>query len=136
MSKSLPRCRVEICCISFATESPLVEMPFFWETFFHTCVDLDRPAVNLTHRWVREGKWKLIVPADSKESLNSTTSKRTQRKKRNSAASEPAVVERLKRRLETWWEGNAWRNKPIAMVVVSDRNADLVMAWKQPSVRH
>jgi arylsulfatase A-like enzyme len=28
--------------------------------YLHTCKELDKPAVNLTHRWVREGDWKLI----------------------------------------------------------------------------
>jgi arylsulfatase A-like enzyme len=82
---------------------PLGRDAVFGETFLHTCVDLDRPAVNLTHRWVREGKWKLIVPADSKESLELYDIETDPTEEKNSAASEPAVVERLKRRLETWW---------------------------------
>jgi arylsulfatase A-like enzyme len=34
------------------------------EIYLHTCVDLDKTLLNLTHRWVRQGDWKLIAPAD------------------------------------------------------------------------
>jgi hypothetical protein len=30
------------------------------EIFLHTSVDLQKPSLNLTHRWVREGDWKLV----------------------------------------------------------------------------
>src|SRR5262249_33968329 len=32
----------------------------FGEIFEHTAKDLDSPALNVTHRWMREGDWKLI----------------------------------------------------------------------------
>lgn len=32
------------------------------EIYLHTCVDIDQTRLNLTHRWVRSGDWKLIVP--------------------------------------------------------------------------
>lgn len=33
----------------------------FGEIYFHTSTDLGKPAANVTHRWARKGKWKLIV---------------------------------------------------------------------------
>jgi len=33
----------------------------FGEIYLHTSVDIDKPALNLTHRWVREKDWKLIT---------------------------------------------------------------------------
>ncbi|MBL7141349.1 MAG: sulfatase [Planctomycetes bacterium] len=35
----------------------------FGEGFIHTANDMERPAANLRARWVREGAWKLILPA-------------------------------------------------------------------------
>jgi arylsulfatase A-like enzyme len=37
------------------------------EIYVHTCVDLDKTLVNLTHRWVRQGDLKLIAPVDSRQ---------------------------------------------------------------------
>ena len=34
----------------------------FGEIYVHTAVKLDDPRANLTHRWIRVGDWKLIVP--------------------------------------------------------------------------
>ena len=43
----------------------------FGEIYVHTAVKLEDPRANLTHRWVRAGDWKLIVPvkADGKPEL-------------------------------------------------------------------
>lgn len=32
------------------------------EIYLHTCLDIDQARLNLTHRWLRSGDWKLIVP--------------------------------------------------------------------------
>jgi uncharacterized sulfatase len=37
------------------------------EIYVHTCVDLDKTLLNLTHRWVRQGDLKLIAPVDVRE---------------------------------------------------------------------
>jgi arylsulfatase A-like enzyme len=37
------------------------------EIYVHTCFDLDRTLLNLTHRWVRQGDWKLIAPVNERE---------------------------------------------------------------------
>src|SRR5262249_40069562 len=45
-------------------QSRLPRQAVFGEIYVHTCVDIHNTPLNLTHRWVREGDWKLIVPAD------------------------------------------------------------------------
>jgi arylsulfatase A-like enzyme len=37
------------------------------EIYVHTCIDLDNTILNLTHRWVRHGDLKLIVPVDARQ---------------------------------------------------------------------
>lgn len=37
------------------------------EIYVHTCVDLEQTPLNLTHRWVRQGDWKLIAPVDARQ---------------------------------------------------------------------
>ena len=73
------------------------------ECFVHTAVDLNVPARNLLHRWIIEGRWKLIVPqaAGGKSELYDLVAdpKETQ----ESAAAHPDLVRRLQRQLDTWW---------------------------------
>lgn len=38
----------------------------FGEIYIHTASKLGRPDLDVTHRWVREGDWKLIVPQRDK----------------------------------------------------------------------
>jgi len=47
-------------------KGPLKRSAVFGEIYIHTALKLDNPAVNLTHRWVREGDWKLILPVGGK----------------------------------------------------------------------
>ena len=42
-------------------QSSLQERTMFGEIYYHTSIDLDDPIVNVTHRWARDGEWKLIV---------------------------------------------------------------------------
>lgn len=42
-------------------QSSLAPRTMFGEIYYHTSIDLDDPTVNVTHRWAREGNWKLIV---------------------------------------------------------------------------
>lgn len=37
------------------------------EIYLHTCLDLDKTLLNLTHRWARQGDWKLIAPVDENQ---------------------------------------------------------------------
>lgn len=75
----------------------------FGEIFEHTAKDIDKPGVNLTHRWVREGDWKLIVPVKGKAELYDV--KRDPFEKDNQAEKEPKRVESLTATLDAWWKG-------------------------------
>ncbi|MBM3838945.1 MAG: DUF4976 domain-containing protein [Verrucomicrobia bacterium] len=74
----------------------------FGEIYLHTSVHLDQPALNLTHRWVREGDWKLIVdPAgDRLPELYNLAQDPTELV--NLAAREAGPVRRLSRALNRW----------------------------------
>lgn len=80
----------------------------FGEIFEHNAVDITKPAANLQYRWIVEGKWKLIVPnntrlprerpelydviADPKEVIDLSKQR-------------PEIVQTLARKLDEWWPG-------------------------------
>jgi len=80
----------------------------FGEGFVHTARDTTRPGPNLRARWVREGPWKLIVPAKTDPefygepelyNLAEDPFERT-----NLAADHAERVQRLRRQLDGWWK--------------------------------
>jgi len=75
----------------------------FGEIFLHTATDIEKPAVNLTHRWVRAGDWKLIVPVKGKAELYNV--KDDPFEKSDLAANRDTEVTRLRERLDGWWRG-------------------------------
>jgi uncharacterized sulfatase len=75
----------------------------FGEIFEHTAIDLDRPAVNLTHRWVRQGDWKLIAPVKGEPELYDLKSDPFE--KANLAEKDGDRVRRLTAVLDAWWRG-------------------------------
>lgn len=72
----------------------------YGECFVHTAKDIESPAVNLTHRWVREGDWKLIVPVDG--SLELYNLLRDPEETLNLASREIARTDRLSEFLKAW----------------------------------
>ena len=87
-----------------AGKGPLKRQAVFGEIYLHTAVDLKRPALNLTHRWVRAGKWKLIVPQDGKGPELYDLSADPFEKK-DAAAAQPKRVGELRKLLDGWWRG-------------------------------
>jgi arylsulfatase A-like enzyme len=77
----------------------------FGEIFEHTAVDVDRPAMSLTHRWVREADWKLIRFDKSRKPPELYNVAGDPREKRNVAKEHPAIVTRLSKRIDEWWAG-------------------------------
>jgi len=73
----------------------------FGEAFVHSARDTSRPAANLRARWVRQGPWKLIVPAEGKHELYHLADDPFERN--DLAAAHPDRVERLQRLLDAWW---------------------------------
>ncbi|MFO0846774.1 MAG: sulfatase [Gemmataceae bacterium] len=86
-----------------AGKGPLKRDAVFGEIFEHTAIDIDKPAVNLTHRWVRQGDWKLIAPVKGQPELYDLKSDPVE--KTNLAAKEGERVKRLTALLDAWWAG-------------------------------
>ncbi len=82
---------------------PLPRKSVFGEIFEHTAVDLQKPELNLTHRWVREGRWKLIAPEAGAKELYDLTA--DPREEHDLARENPKVVSRLLAALDRWWAG-------------------------------
>jgi arylsulfatase A-like enzyme len=80
----------------------------FGELFEHTAVDVDEPATNLTHRWVRKGDWKLIVAAKG-EGVELYDVVKDPEEKVDRAKGEAGRVKELRALLDGWWEGKGER---------------------------
>jgi uncharacterized sulfatase len=77
----------------------------FGELYLHTAVDINKPSVNLTHRWVREGDWKLIVFEDQKTRPELYNLAQDPVEEKDLAAGQPEKVKQLTDRLNGWWKG-------------------------------
>ncbi|NBO92841.1 MAG: sulfatase [Planctomycetia bacterium] len=94
-----------ISLLEAANGKTLVRKAVFGEIYEHTAIDIEKPGVNLTHRWVREGAWKLIVPVKGKVELFNVGSDPYE--KTDLSAREPDQVKQLKARIERWWNGRS-----------------------------
>lgn len=73
----------------------------FGEIYLHTSKTLEKPAVNLTHRWTRAGDWKLILPLDAMPELYNL--KDDPAEKKNLAGERKDDVARLTKLLNAQW---------------------------------
>ena len=76
----------------------------FGEIFTHDAASLDEPQLSLTHRWVRQGDLKLIVPQDPNAPPQLFNIAADPREEADLASQRPADVERLRKRIEQWWD--------------------------------
>ena len=76
----------------------------FGEIYVHTAVKLEDPRANLTHRFVRLGDWKLIVPVktDGKPELFNVAEDPIE--KSDQASTKLEKVKALRQRLDQMWE--------------------------------
>lgn len=88
----------------------LARQAVFGEIFVHTAVDLRRTPLNLTHRWVRKGDWKLIVPASKTEAVELYDIAHDPFELRNRASEPLPVRAELQTLLDQWWSG---RDAPL-----------------------
>ena len=90
-----------------AGKGPLKRDAVFGEIFTHTAVDLERPSLNLTNRWVRRGDLKLITfeAAGERKPPELYDLRRDPFEKENLSAERPDDVADLLRRLDAWWDG-------------------------------
>jgi uncharacterized sulfatase len=77
----------------------------FGEIFEHDCKELGKPALSLTHRWVREGDWKLILPTATGQGPELYQLAEDPEEKRNCAEQMPERVAALRAALDHWWAG-------------------------------
>jgi len=75
----------------------------FGECFTHNAVDLNDPAKNLRWRWLIEGRWKLIAPADAGQKSELYDLISDPHETADRAAAQPQTVQVLRRRLDAWW---------------------------------
>lgn len=81
--------------------APLAREAVYGDLYVHTAVDLEKPSLNLTHRWIRRGAWKLILPVAGAAELYDVAADPFETK--DLAGTETARVEELSLRIEQWW---------------------------------
>ncbi len=86
-----------------AGKGALAREAVFGEIHEHTAKDIDKPSVSLTHRWVREGDWKLIVPVKGDPELYDVA--KDPFEKKDVAKDRPGVVKKVRATLDAWWDG-------------------------------
>lgn len=85
-------------------KGPLKRDAVFGEIYLHTAKKLDDPRANLTHRWVRSGDWKLILPVESGGAPELFQMKDDPQEKHNFAAEQPDRVRELSAKLDAFLE--------------------------------
>jgi len=75
----------------------------FGAVFGHDDLVAGDPAANLTHRWLRSGPWKLIVPAGPSEATELFDVAADPWETQDLAGARPEQVRRLRRLLDGWW---------------------------------
>jgi uncharacterized sulfatase len=84
----------------------------FGEIYLHDCIKVGQPALSLTHRWVRQGNWKLIVPQNGMDQPELYDLARDPGEKKDLAATEGERFSRLREVLDHWWDGKSEHLKP------------------------
>src|SRR5688572_3020961 len=88
-----------------AGRGPLDRNAVFGEIFQHTAASLDKPGLSLTHRWVREGDWKLIRFDREQKRPELYNLAADPKEERDVAKEHPDRVEQLAKRIDAWWNG-------------------------------
>jgi uncharacterized sulfatase len=76
----------------------------YGECFKHDIGDLNNPAKGLLWRWMIDGRWKLIVPADARKEVELYDILADEHEKTDVAAKNGEVVRNLRDKLDTWWK--------------------------------
>ena len=77
----------------------------FGEIYVHTSTNLKIPQLDVTHRWVREGDWKLIVHLTDKKQVELFNLANDPHERTNLAAKDAERVRGLQRLIERWVAG-------------------------------
>jgi len=99
---------VSLLDIATGKEKSLSRDAVYGEIFTHDAAALDKPELSMTHRWIRQGDWKLILPqpgiaggAGGGPQLFNVKDDPTE--KTDLASQREADVRRLRAALEKWW---------------------------------
>ncbi len=84
-------------------DGPLARDAVYGELYTHTATDVNRPASNLTYRWIRQGNWKLVVPNDSSSSTELYDISSDSIEEHDVADEHPNRVAALRKKLDAWW---------------------------------
>lgn len=99
-------------------DGPLPRDAVFGELYLHTARELETPSVNLTFRWIRQGPWKLVAPADNPNAALEEHPRRIRERgsmlfnlrddplEERDLADDPRhaqTLAELRRRLDQWW---------------------------------
>lgn len=92
---------VDLVALAAGKEKPRERV--FGEIYLHDCVKVGEPRLSVTHRWVREGKWKLIVPTAAGKAAELYDMASDPHEKANLAEKTPEVAARLAKVVDAWW---------------------------------
>jgi uncharacterized sulfatase len=95
-----------------AGKKPLARDAVFGEIFEHTAIRLEPAALNLTHRWVRAGDWKLILFEDGATPPELYQLSQDPHEEHDQAAEQPELVRKLTARVDEWWRGRKTLDGP------------------------
>jgi uncharacterized sulfatase len=76
----------------------------YGEIYLHDCVELGKPKLSVTHRWIRHEEWKLIAPTKSGEKPELYHVSEDPHEKHDLAQSQPDRVNSLMKRLDQRWD--------------------------------
>ena len=83
--------------------TPLPRSQVFGEIFEHTASSLEQPALDLTHRWVRDGDWKLILFERGNQPAELYNLRQDPFEQLNLAPRDPDRVAQLRDQIDLWW---------------------------------
>src|SRR5262249_11129841 len=84
-----------------AGKGRLTRSAIFGEIYVHTATKVGAPQLDVTHRWMREGDWKLIVTIKDNE-LELFNLSQDAHEKNNLAAKQPERVKEMQSAVEKW----------------------------------
>ena len=82
---------------------PLSRQEIYGEIYFHDCVELGKPKLSVTYRWIRQDDWKLIVPTKPGTDVELFQVSQDPHERQNLASQHPARVAALRELLDKRW---------------------------------
>ena len=75
----------------------------FGAIYEHDIPDIDNPAAGLRYRWCRQGDWKLILPASTREAIELYNLANDPHETKNLAQEHPKTGRQLRAKIHDWW---------------------------------